>query len=526
MCIINHMERIKNFSIFILITVFSLWSLPSFASEFWVNDLRTLFISNKAIIYALNIRNFNSLDKNGNDIIEINQNEKRGTFLNAVSRLDELVGFGINTIYLLPVTKTGKLKALGTAGSLYAMDSFDTLNPQLDDPDNPANVFDEAALFVMEAHKKGLRVMVDMPSCGSYDMSLERPGLFVTDKNGKTVIPSDWTDVRLFRVYEADGTLNQELMTGYKKFIDLMLSLNIDGVRVDVAAIKPYEFWKELIDYTRRKSPQFLFLAEASSSWTNPAPGYAPYTSLDKLLDAGFDGHYGDYGKLSSMKKGSELTTLVQSNIAISKKFSNQKATMASFATHDQTSPILFGNARYWEMITWLNVTLPLNSYTLDGFTTGDTYIYRYENKKAEQTFTDDDTYFVHRGKFDIFNFSRKPQGIQTALKDQYLKAIKFKYWAKNILVDGNFVPLKTTGKSVFAFSRNQREDSIIVVGNLDGINSQNVTVYVPKITKQSFVSPVKITAAPILHRGKMNIRLQPYEIQVFIITKEQESKK
>lgn len=520
------MGKIKFYGFFVFVALFISTVQPAFSDDFWVNDLRTLFISNRAVIYALNVRSFNARDNNKNDIIEIEQNEKRGTFLSAISRLDELTAMGINTVYLLPVTPTGKLKALGTAGSLYALDSFNTLNMQLDDPDNKASVFDEAALFVQEAHKRGLRVMVDMPSCGSYDLSLERPDLFVADKSGKTIVPSDWTDVRLFKVYTNDGKLNRELLDAYKSFVDLMLSLDIDGIRADVAAIKPYEFWKELIDYTRSKSPQFLFLAEASPSWTNPAQGYTPYTSLDKLLEAGFDGHYGDYGNFQNVKKSKEFSMLVQNNVLISKKYNNQKSTIASFATHDQLSPMLIGGQPYWEMLLWLNVTLPSNSYFLDGFPTGDTYIYKYENRKAPLTYTDDDIYFVHRGKFDIFNFSRKPGGPNKELYDQFVRAMKFKYWAKAILIQGDFVSLCSDNKSVFAFSRNFREDSVVVVGNLDNTNNQAATIRIPKLSPQTFISPSKIKTPPTVKRGKIEVKLQPYEIQVFVLTKEQPQNK
>ena len=62
-------------------------------------------------------------------------------------------------------------------------------------------------------------------------------------------------------------------------------------------------------------------------------------------------------------------------------------------------------------MMIWLNATLPINSYFVDGFQTGDTYLYKNGNKLAPHSNTDDDTYFTHRGKIDIFNYSRKPGG-------------------------------------------------------------------------------------------------------------------
>lgn len=489
----------------------------------WVNDLKNLFISKRAVIYALNVRTFNAVDINGNDIIEPESGEVSGNFLNAAERLDELVGTGINTIYLLPITKTGKLKALGTAGSLYAMDSFDTISPFLDDKNDPRSVDEEAKFFVQKAHKLGFRVIADMPSCGSYDLSLERPDLFLKDKNGAAVIPADWTDVRLFRVYEegTKGEVNNSLVENYKKFIDMALELGFDGIRADVAAIKPYEFWKEIIDYTRSKSPQFLFLAEAETSWGNPAKAYVPvYSSVEKLLEAGFDGYYGDWGNFKNFKSRKEITKRLKLDEKIAKKFDGKKATMASFATHDQQSPLMDGNANYWEMVLWLTTTLPTNSYFLDGFQTGDTYIFKYENKPAPKSYTDDDTYFLHSGKFDIFNLSRKPGTNRADLYEIFKTTLKFQRKTADILHLGKTNILKTNSKSVFAYEREYRGEHIIVVGNLDFKNPHYARVEVNGLTKKSFLLPIKINNVPTVRRGSLGTELNPNEVQVYVFSK------
>ena len=96
------------------------------------NDLNDLFINNRATIYTINMRTFSAEDNNNNDVIEEELGESVGNFISGVERLDEIKDLGFNTIYLLPITKTGKLKALGTAGSLYAMDSFNEISPYLD----------------------------------------------------------------------------------------------------------------------------------------------------------------------------------------------------------------------------------------------------------------------------------------------------------------------------------------------------------------------------------------------------------
>ncbi len=507
------------FLTFLTFLVFAFSASSAYAYP-WINDLRTLFISNKAIIYTINIRTFGAEDKNGNDIIEPWLGDTPGTFVNAQKRLDDIIETGANTIYLLPVTKVGKLKALGTSGSLYAMDSFNELNPQLDDKADAKSVFAEAKSFIQAAHKKKLRVILDMPSCGSYDMSLEKPELFIKDKKGNTVTPADWTDVRLFKVQNSDGTLNKELLDNYKKFADMALALGADGIRADVAAIKPYAFWKEFIDYVRKSDPQFLFIAEASVEWSNPAPGYVEYASVEELLKAGFDGHYGSWGSLRKITKASDFHKKITQDKKLSDKFDGQKAVMASFATHDQQSPLITGSDNYWEMVLWLNATLPLNSYFLDGFTTGDSYLYKYENQKAGKTFTDDDQYFVHRGKMDIFNASRRPGGTREDLKTKYLTALKFKYWAKNILVDGKYVPLKTSSQSVFAYARANGVDAVVVIGNLDTKNELSANVYIPKLKEKSFVSPMRMGEPPETKNGRLAVKLQPGEIQVFMLSK------
>ncbi len=508
-----------------LLTVFVFFVFVSCAnaSTPWVNNLRNMFINNVAVIYTINIRSFGAVDYNKNDIIELELGEVSGTFSNAAPKLKKLASMGINTIYLLPVTKTGKLKALGTAGSLYAMDSFDALNPQLlDKTDLVPDIKTQAKNFIKEAHKNGLHVIVDLPSCGSYDMSLEKPDLFLKDKDGAAIVPADWTDVRLFRVYNDDKTLNRNLVDEYKKFINLMQELGVDGIRADVAAIKPQEFWKEIIDYARDKDPQFLFLAEASSKWTNPAKGYVTYTSVEDLLKAGFDGFYSEWSNLKEIKNSSDFHKKIQDDMKILEQFEGQKSMIANFATHDQTSPVVMGGYPYWQMVNWLNMTLPLNPYILDGFPYADPYIYKYENKKADKSYTDDDTYFVHRGKFDIFNFSRPPlNDIPNSLhKKEFDDSIRSRYLLLGMISTKEIEPLKTDNSNVFAFRKQNGNESLVVVGNLDIKSDQKVKVKIPKFSADDFVMPVKMQEAPLAKKGSLTMVLKPYEIQVYAIKK------
>ena len=77
------------------------------AATVWLNDARSIFQANSAVIMAVNIRNFNAKDLNKNGIIEENLGEERGNFINAIDRLDQLSLQGGNTNHLLPIAPVG-----------------------------------------------------------------------------------------------------------------------------------------------------------------------------------------------------------------------------------------------------------------------------------------------------------------------------------------------------------------------------------------------------------------------------------
>ena len=505
--------------IFILIAYFVLFNIFCAFSQYIQknkNDLRTLFLSNRAIIYEINLRTFNANDANGNDIIDFDdENERKGTFLNAISRLDELKQFNINTLHILPITKTGKIKALGTAGSLYALSSFDELNPQLSYSYDNETIKKEAKKFVEECHKRDIRVIIDLPSCGAYDYFLTNPNLFVKNQNLQSITPLDWVDVRLFKTKDENGKLFDDLYKEHVKFVDLMLELNIDGIRADVATIKPYIFWKNLIDYTKSKDSEFLFLAESSDSWNKPVSEYVPFTNYYNLLKAGFDGYYGSFFDLKSYKNVSQFEKLISFNSKLFKKFNNQKSVIGSFSTHDELSPVLVGGKNFSILTMWLNATLNINPYFVDGIYGGDNYIYKFSNKKLKCTFTDNDIAYVHEGKLDIFNFSRKPKTDDIELVGMFKKALDFRVNNQEIINKGQFSILKTSNKNVFAYQIEYNKQKIIVIFNNDYDKSfKNVFVYV------DFNAPLEqittLSKNTTFSKNKIITDLQAAEVQVY----------
>ena len=503
----------KNLFILFILLVFCAQSV----NAAWVNDLRELFLRNQAVILAVNPRTMGAKDANGNDIIDFDKNEESGNFVNAISRLDSIKKQGFNTLHILPVTPVGTRKALGTAGSLYAMNGFDSINPQLDSKKNKASAYQELRNFIAQCHKRGIRVILDLPSCGAYDLYLTNPQLFILDESGQPVVPSDWTDVRVFKTKNADGSLNRELMDYHKNFIDMVVSLNADGIRADVATIKPYEFWKELISYTRSKSPNFLFLAEASNKWNEKVCQQCEFTPYDKLLEAGFDGYYGGYVEYQNFKSSGDILNEVKEVQKISKKLKSQKAVIGSFATHDMLSPLLTGGRDYAAQILWLSIVLPVNPYFVDGFQSLDSYIYDYSNQKASKTFTDDDYYYVHKGKLDIFNFSRRPIGKDEDFFQEFIVAQKMRTMLEDLPYLADFKVLKTNNSDVWAFIREYNKLKVIII--LNRVNKQqfNVITNVPKISSDEHIFTARFSTVPKIQKSKIKSGLQPYETQVLI---------
>lgn len=484
----------------------------------WKNHLRSKFLNNETVIMEINIRSFNSKDLNGDGFIQEELGEERGTFVNAVNRLDEIKNLGINTLHILPITPVGKHKALGTAGSLYSAADFKSLNTDLYDKNSELSFEQQAKLFIDEAHKRGIHIIVDVPACGSYDLFLQRPDLFVVNSDGEPVLPADWTDVRLLATGTEDK-VDVNTYSLYKDFVKYMMGLGVDGIRADVAHCKTALFWKELIKYSRTKDPEFMWLAESSQLWHDAISPQAVYTPYDKLLEAGFDGYYGGFFTIKDWENSSDVYSQISSSINPTKKFKDKKSVIGSFSTHDEVSPILLKGVQLSDMIIWLSATLPINSYFVDGFPIGATYMYPMGNKPAPSTNTDDDIYFTHRGQIDIFNLSRKPEGQNVYLKNDFILANNVKVNLLPVLNSGNFTPIKVNNSKVFAYTIASNKKRVLVIGNLNFQKNEKVVVSIPKYNKKKdTVIPVKISVMPSIRGSKVYSDMSPGEIIVLII--------
>ncbi|HUS13602.1 MAG TPA: alpha-amylase family glycosyl hydrolase, partial [Chloroflexia bacterium] len=124
-----------------------------------------------------------------------------GTFLKLIAYLPTIQSFGVDTLYLLPVTKYSNVFKKGEAGSPYSVKSFTAVEPTYHDSllGDTISAGDEFAALVEACHILGMRVMLDFiprTAARDHDLLLDHPDWFYWIKAselaafGPPVIPS------------------------------------------------------------------------------------------------------------------------------------------------------------------------------------------------------------------------------------------------------------------------------------------------------------------------------------------------
>lgn len=490
------------------------------------NDLRTLFNTNSAKILAIIPRTFNAKDTNGNEYIE--RNEAHGTFLNAIDRLDEIKSEGFNTLHVLPINPPGANNAMGTAGSVYAPADILKLDPMLIDKNDPRSDKEQFKAFVDACHNRGIRVMVDLPSCASYDLYNAKPELMAHERNGLAKTPQGWFDIRMFQPWEDEGkrTLNPQLLEYHRKFVDMMIDAGVDGIRADVARAKPVEFWDIIIPYSRKRDPEFAWLAETYTYEDASPQANMPYDRPEDSLRSGFDAYYGQYHIFNEWNTAKELNDYVLDNLNMSYRVERGKSLIGSFATHDDISPMFHGGEIYCNLTSGLQATLPmLNPYFVDGFQSGDFYNYSYKDKYLTETRTDNHEMTVHNGKLDIFNLSRKPGGEEPNIGKFMTECFKFRDKYADVVKRGSYIILdkkKDKLDQVIAFARHRHGRTLLVLANKNVNRPIACKVEVPTLkANQELVNLLPSYGEESkfqVSQGEIAVDLAPGRIHVFEI--------
>ncbi|MBR6163372.1 hypothetical protein IKQ26_05755 [bacterium] len=490
------------------------------------NNLKTMFKNNEANILGVIIRTFNAKDRVGNQLIR--KGDEVGTFNNAVERLDEVKGLGINTLHVLPINPPGKKNALGTAGSLYSPADFLKIDPNIIDKNDSRTDKEQVQNFNAECHKRGIKTMLDMPSCGSFDMFEKHPEWMAIDENGYAKTPGGWNDIKMLNPWkdESKRELNPDLVKLHKDFVDWAMELGFDGLRIDVSRTKPPEFWQEIIDYSHTKDPEFAWLAE-TYTYEDASPQInMNYDRPKDALKAGFDSYYGQYHIYHEWENAKEFHDYIIDNLKMSYEFDKGKSVIGSFGTHDDNSLMEHGGPDFLKQVAAVEATIPmLNTYFFDGFQSGDDYRYDFDKQQDEYTETDSHDCFVHTGRPDIFNLSRPLIGKHHDIGQFMRSALKVKENYKDLITKGSYIPLavdKNPEDKLIAFARHYKGKTIVVIINKDVNKAQHGSVMIPglseKQTLKNLFQPYGDQSVVQAQDGKINVEMGKSRVVAFEI--------
>lgn len=507
-------------------------------TEPYQNNLRSMIQNNESVMMAIVPRTFTAEDLNGDDKVTLSTGEKNGTLLSAISRLDELKKDGINTIHILPIHPTGKKNAMGTASSVYSPAKYVTddghlaIDPMIIDQNDPRTPDEQFKALIDECHKRGIKVMLDLPSCASVDMFEAEPELMAYGRNGEDKTPQGWADIRMFEPWadEAERTLNPKLLEMHKQYVDACIDLGIDGIRVDVARAKPPEFWDELIRYSHQRDPQFAWLAESYTYECASPMVNMPYDRPEDLLKAGFDEYYGQYHIFHDWRNASEFDDYVKFNLDLSHKLPAGKSVIGSFLTHDDSSSMIHGGENFCKLTTVLQSTIPMcNPYFIDGFQTGDYYDYKYRNTENIESYNGNTLMNEHRYRLALFNLSRKPGGDCPDIERVMRGTLKMRSENLDVLADKNssFIELdkrEDRNDQIIAYARHNSKNgrTILVVANKNPNRNVTGIVEIPGLKEtqklKNMVPEYGDTSEFQIDEDELRVNLAPCDAYVFEI--------
>jgi starch synthase (maltosyl-transferring) len=200
-----------------------------------------------------------------------------GTLRTAAKRLDAVAEMGFDVIYLPPVHPIGRVNRKGRnntldpgpddTGSPWAIGAkeggHDAIHPDL-------GTFEDFDAFVARASELGLEVALDLAlqAAPDHPWVTSHPEWFTTRADGTIAYaenpPKKYQDIYPLNFDNDPKGLYAECL----RIVQLWMSHGVRIFRVDNPHTKPVDFWEWLLGEIRRTDPDVIFLAEA---FTKPA---------------------------------------------------------------------------------------------------------------------------------------------------------------------------------------------------------------------------------------------------------------
>jgi starch synthase (maltosyl-transferring) len=437
-----------------------------------------------------------------------------GTLRTAAERLPAIAAMGFDVAYLTPVhpigtsNRKGRNNTLdpepGDPGSPYAIGSpdggHDAIEPTL-------GTFEDFDAFVARARGLGLEVALDLALQCSPDHPwvTEHPEWFTTQADGVIAYaenpPKKYQDIYPMNFDNDPAGVYAEVL----RVVLLWVSHGVTLFRVDNPHTKPVAFWEWLIDKVNREHPEVIFLAEA---FTRPA-------MMHTLAKVGF---HQSYTYFTWRESKSELTEYLTELAGPAADYMRP-----SFwpTTHDILTPYLqYGGRAAFRLRAALAATM-VPTY---GIYSGFELVENVARPGVEEQIDNEKYEFKPRDWAEA-----ESTGASLAPWLTRLNHIRRSHPALQRLRNITFH--RTDDDSVLCFSKRLtaaqsptgREDTIVVVANLDPHSTRETTVHLDMAAlglgrSDGFVAHDLVSGATWHWGESVYVRLDPHDEPVHLV--------
>lgn len=405
--------------------------------------------------------------------VNVRQYSTEGTFKAVQDDLPRLKELGVGILWFMPIHPIGEVNRKGSLGSYYAVKDYFDVNPEFGTKEDFRNL-------VNAAHEMGFYVILDwVANHTAWDnpVATTNPEFFEKNENGEFIPPrgTDWDDV-----IQLDYT-NQELHEYMISALEYWVrEFNVDGYRCDVADMVPVEFWNKARVRLDTIKPVFM-LAEAE----NPEHHVKAFD-----MSYSWEMHHTFNRVANGEYRPSRIDSLL---IIDSNKFPENAFRMQFTSNHDENSwnGTVFerlGDAA--EVFAVISATIPGMPLIYNGQEAG-------MNKRLEFFERDPIEWTDHRF-FEVYSALNQIKTTNTALF--------------NGERGGTYEKQVTDNESIFAFTRTNGSNRIVVVSNLSNetvtatMNTSNITG-----TYSSFMSENEVVLGET-----MEVELGPWEYLLY----------
>ena len=192
-------------------------------------------------------------------IYEVNtrQFSPEGTFAGVEAQLPRLKDLGVDILWFMPIYEIGEVERKGSLGSYYAISDYTKVNPEF-------GTMADFESLLGKAHELGFKVILDwvanQTAPDNVWMTTKPADFYERDEEGNAIYEYDWTDTRSLN-YE-----NEQVWWAQDECMRFWLEKGVDGFRCDAAAEVPSKFWKAILPKMNTDYPEIYLLAEAENT--------------------------------------------------------------------------------------------------------------------------------------------------------------------------------------------------------------------------------------------------------------------